>query len=107
MIPSANRTDDYSQDYTSGKDSYRGNNNNYSNSSNSSFQDDSNTIKSVTIKGGARTFYIDLKESARGPYIKFSEKSNGKKSTILMDAEDFDQFYNAMGEIKQEISKLT
>lgn len=66
-------------------------------------QDETKELFSYKIRGKKRTFFIDLKESMNGKFIKFSEKSNGKKHTILMDAEDFPELLKAIEEIKNRI----
>lgn len=60
-------------------------------------------IYSKQIKAKFRTFYIDLKESQNGKFIKISEKSHGRKSTIMMDAEDIPQFIEALQEVQQQL----
>ena len=60
-------------------------------------------IYSKQIKAKFRTFYIDLKESQNGKFIKISEKSHGRKSTIMMDAEDIPQFIEALQEIQGQL----
>lgn len=61
-------------------------------------------VHSVSIHSEHRTFYIDLKQSERGKFVKVSEKSrNGKKSTIMMDEGDIDEFITAFQEIKKHL----
>ena len=68
----------YSQNYTPPKDLY-----------------------SNSIKGRKRLFYIDLKESSFGKFIKITEKSRDRKSTVMMDAEDFAPFMQILKEIER------
>jgi len=56
---------------------------------------------SKQIKAKFRTFYIDLKESSNGKFVKVSEKSHGRKSTIMMDAEDVTMFIEALQEVQK------
>lgn len=58
-------------------------------------------IHSKQIKAKFRTFFVDLKESSNGKFIKVSEKSHGRKSTIMMDAEDIPAFIEALKEIQE------
>ena len=58
---------------------------------------------SKTIHAKFRTFYIDLKESSNGKFLKVSEKSNGRKSTIMMDYEDVVPFIEAMKEVQEQM----
>jgi hypothetical protein len=61
-------------------------------------------VHSVSIHAKERTFYLDLKESSKGKFLKVSEKSrNGRKSTIMLDSGDIDSFLNALQEIKQHL----
>ena len=61
-------------------------------------------IHSVTIHARQRTFYIDLKQSGNGKFLKISEKSRGgRKTTIMFDVEDLDQIIAALQEMKTKI----
>jgi hypothetical protein len=63
----------------------------------------SSELTSKQIKAKFRTFFIDLKESNNGKFLKISEKSHGRKSTIMMDAEDVPEFIKALQEIQSEL----
>jgi len=58
---------------------------------------------SKQIKAKFRTFFVDLKESSNGKFIKISEKSHGRKSTIMMDAEDIPVFIEALQEVQGKL----
>lgn len=60
-------------------------------------------LYSKQIKAKFRTFFVDLKESSNGKFIKISEKSHGRKSTIMMDAEDIPVFIEALQEVKGKL----
>lgn len=61
----------------------------------------SKEVLSKKIKGRQRTFFIDLKESGNGKFVKISELSRGgQRSTIMFDGEDMDQFLQALQEMK-------
>jgi len=61
----------------------------------------SQELVSKKIKGRQRTFFVDLKESSNGKFIKISELSRGgQRSTIMFDGEDIDHFIEAFQEIK-------
>jgi len=60
-------------------------------------------LYSKQIKAKFRTFFIDLKESSNGKFIKISEKSHGRKSTIMMDAEDIPVFMEALKEVQGKL----
>ncbi len=54
-------------------------------------------IFSEKISARMRTFFIDVKQSSNGKFVKISEKSRGgQKSTIMLDAEDVPAFITAM-----------
>ena len=58
---------------------------------------------SKTIHAKFRTFYVDLKESVNGKFVKVSEKSRGRKSTIMMDAEDVPAMIEALQEAQKQL----
>lgn len=61
-------------------------------------------LHSVTIHARQRTFYVDLKQSGNGKFIKISEKSRGgRKTTIMFDSEDLDPMIAALQEMKTKI----
>ncbi|OGJ61099.1 hypothetical protein A3C52_02525 [Candidatus Peribacteria bacterium RIFCSPHIGHO2_02_FULL_51_15] len=58
-------------------------------------------LHSITIRARQRTFYIDLKKSSNGKFLKVSEKSRGgQKSTIIFDIEDLPKFIEALQEMQ-------
>ncbi len=68
---------------------------------NRSFADD---LHSVTIHARQRTFYVDLKQSGNGKFLKISEKSRGgQKTTIMFDSEDLDKMIEALTEMKTRL----
>jgi len=61
----------------------------------------SDELLSKKIRGRQRTFYLDLKESSNGKFVKISELSRGgQRSTIMFDGEDIESFIEALQEIK-------
>ena len=62
-------------------------------------QDTTREIFTHRVRGRKRTYFIDLKESQNGKFVKISEKSNGMKRTILLDQEDFAEFFGALVQI--------
>ncbi len=58
---------------------------------------------SKTIHAKFRTFFVDLKESVNGKFLKISEKSKGRKSTIMMDAEDVPAMIEALQEVQKQL----
>lgn len=64
----------------------------------------SDELLSKKIKGRQRTFFIDLKESVNGKFVKISELSRGgQRSTIMFDGEDIESFIEALQEIKASL----
>lgn len=74
-------------------------------SGNSNNNHKSNEIWSKKIEAKHRTFYVDLKESSNGKFLKISEKSSKGRSTIMMDIEDLTDFIQALKEVKEEAEK--
>ncbi len=61
----------------------------------------SEELLSQKIKGRRRTFYVDLKKSSNGNFIKVTELSRGgQKSIVMFDAEDIDEFLAALVKIR-------
>lgn len=61
-------------------------------------------LHSVTIRAKQRTFYIDLKQSGSGKFVKVSEKSRGgQKTTIIFDVEDLPAFVSALQEMQGKL----
>lgn len=61
-------------------------------------------LHSVTIRARQRTFYIDLKQSGSGKFLKVSEKSRGgQKTTIIFDVEDLPAFIAALQEMQGKL----
>jgi len=59
-------------------------------------------VFSKTIQAKFRTFYVDLKKSNNGYFVKISEKSHGRKSTIMMDMEDVTPMIEALKEVQSQ-----
>lgn len=60
-------------------------------------------IYSKKINAKFRTFFVDLKESSNGKFVKISEKSHGRKSTVMMDAEDVPAIIEALQEAQKQL----
>lgn len=60
-------------------------------------------IFSTQINAKFRTFYIDLKESNNGKFVKVSEKSHGRRSTIMMDSEDVLPMIDALQQVQDKL----
>lgn len=78
---------------------------NHNNSTNSDSAYPLSTTSAIELfsrrfRGRTRTFFVDLKESPNGKFLKISEKSNGQKHTILMDIEDLPELVAALDAIK-------
>ena len=63
-------------------------------------------IYSKKIKGRSRIFFVDLKQSDYGKFLKISEKSRGgKKTTVIMDQEDIPFLIEALKDIEPLIKE--
>jgi len=51
-----------------------------------------------------KTFLVDLKQNQAGYYIKVSEWSNSKKSSIFLPAEGIDRMIEILHQFKDQIS---
>lgn len=49
-------------------------------------------IKSDKIETKRKTFFLDLKANAMGRYVKISERSSGKRSTVIVPEENITEF---------------
>jgi len=55
----------------------------------------------------SKTFLVDLKQNQAGHYIKVSEWSNSKKSSIFLPAEGIDRMIEILHQFKEKISDTT
>ncbi len=46
-----------------------------------------------------KTFFLDLKENERGRFLKITEDVKGRRDTIMVPEDAFDDFYDALGRI--------
>lgn len=60
-------------------------------------------IFSKKIEAKSRTYFIDLKHSMYGKFLKVSERSKGRRSTIMIDEEHIAEFIDALGEVKDNL----
>ena len=78
-------------------------------------------LRSVTQKGGEvengllhtekiladrKTFYIDLKENARGRVVKITEDVGGNRDTIMVPVDILDDFIHALQDVKAASDQL-
>lgn len=52
------------------------------------------------ILADRKTFYLDLKENARGKVIKITEEVSGNRDTIMIPAEVLGDFIDALTDIQ-------
>ena len=52
------------------------------------------------ILADRKTFYMDLKENARGKVVKITEDVSGNRDTIMVPAEILGDFIAALSDIK-------
>lgn len=48
-----------------------------------------------------KIYFIDLKENARGKFVKITEDVRGRRDTILLPCEALDEFIIAMQNVQQ------
>ena len=48
-----------------------------------------------------KIYFIDLKENARGKFVKITEDVRGRRDTILLPCEALDEFINALQNVQQ------
>lgn len=53
-------------------------------------------IKSDKIETKRKTFFLDLKANSMGRYVKISERSSGKRSTIIIPEENIQEFVDKL-----------
>ena len=53
-------------------------------------------IASEKISVGRKIFFLDLKENARGRYLKITEDVGGRRDTIMLPVEAFSDFAEAL-----------
>ncbi len=63
-----------------------------------------NEIHSVKFDTNHKTFFLDLKESANGKYLKISEKRFGKKTTIIVPEEGVQMLLDGVTEMQQKLN---
>ena len=50
-----------------------------------------------------KTFYVDLKENARGKVIKITEECGNNRDTIMVPAEELEKFIQILEKAKKEV----
>lgn len=58
------------------------------------------------ILADRKTFYIDLKENARGRVVKITEDVGGNRDTIMVPADILDDFIQALQDVKAAADSL-
>ena len=53
------------------------------------------------ILADRKTFYLDLKQNARGKVVKITEEVSGNRDTIMVPAEILGDFIEALQDIKE------
>lgn len=60
-------------------------------------------IASEKIMAKYRTFFLDLKQSINGKFIKITEKNHGRRNTIMLDAEDLPAFMESLKKLQEQL----
>jgi alkyl hydroperoxide reductase subunit AhpC len=61
---------------------------------------DNGLLHTEKILADRKTFYIDLKENARGRVVKITEDVGGNRDTIMVPIDILDDFIQALQDIK-------
>ena len=63
-------------------------------------------IASEKIASDRKTFFLDLKENARGRFLKITEDIRGRRDTIILPREAFQDFSEALTRLIEFEGKL-
>ena len=63
-------------------------------------------IASEKIANERKIFFLDLKENQRGRFLKITEDVGGRRDTIMLPAEAFKDFAEALERLIEVESKL-
>lgn len=63
-------------------------------------------IASEKIVNDRKVFFLDLKENNRGRFLKITEDVGGRRDTIMLPAEAFQEFAEALNRLVEFESKL-
>ncbi len=61
---------------------------------------ESDLLHTEKILADRKTFFLDLKENARGKVVKITEDVAGNRDTIMVPAEILEDFIAALSDIK-------
>ena len=61
---------------------------------------DSDLLHTEKILSDRKTFFLDLKQNARGMVVKITEDVSGNRDTIMVPAEILGDFIAALSDIK-------
>ena len=67
------------------------------------FRREDNELHSIKFDTQHKTFFLDLKQSEKGKYLKISEKRFGKKTTIIVPEEGIGPLLQGVEEIKSKL----
>jgi hypothetical protein len=63
-------------------------------------------IASERLAIGRKIFFLDLKENQRGRFLKITEDVDGRRNTIMLPAEGFKDFVEALERLIEFEGKL-
>lgn len=66
---------------------------------------DDDIICSEKIIADRKTFFLDLKQNARGQVVRITEKVSSNRDRIMVPAEILDDFIAALQDIRKTISE--
>lgn len=67
---------------------------------------DSELLHTEKIISDRKTFFLDLKENARGRVVKITEDVSGNRDTIMVPAEILKDFIEALQDIQETAEEV-
>jgi hypothetical protein len=69
-------------------------------------KDDNDLLHTEKIIADRKTFFLDLKENARGRVVKITEDVSGNRDTIMVPAEILKDFIEALQDIQETAEEV-
>ena len=69
-------------------------------------KDDNDLLHTEKIIADRKTFFLDLKENARGRVVKITEDVSGNRDTIMVPAEILKDFIEALQDIHETAEEV-
>ena len=69
-------------------------------------KEDNDLLHTEKIISDRKTFFLDLKENARGRVVKITEDVSGNRDTIMVPAEILKDFIEALQDIQETAEEV-